>query len=156
MADNSPNNSQQSITLEQKRRDLVSQILKLRSEENELLKNGKQLEAEKQKQLASHQKDLKKIISAIKLQRQATLGVINAYETAGESISSLSDLQEGFKHSLQKTTLSGVKMVNAIAEAGDANRQTFRDAATYAADSIDSLARLANLNEEDGVKRIAV
>ena len=156
MADNSPNNSQQSITLEQKRRDLVSQILKLRSEENELLKNGKQLEAEKQKQLASHQKDLKKIISAIKSQRQATLGVINAYETAGESISSLSDLQEGFKHSLKKTTLSGVKMVNAIAEAGDANRQTFRDAATYAADSIDSLARLANLNEEDGVKRIAV
>lgn len=135
--------------LEATRKSLVQEILKLREKEIEAIKNGQALSKEEIKNLTQKKNELGKISTAIKEINSQLTDQLRSYKEAQQSVSSLSDLQSGFKKELNQSIASGIKFSESIAKVGSANKESFRDANELISQTITSIADLSDLNRED-------
>lgn len=141
----------QNTKLEQKRKELVSEIIELREKERQKLEQGKTLVKSQVQTLTSKTKQLKKIVELINEENTSIQTQIDNYKNAETSISSLSNLQEELKHKLKETAKIGIDYSQSLGQVQNQNKEAFKTASTEAGNALDSIAELAALNKEDTV-----
>lgn len=142
---------QKGLSLEERRQAVLSNISKLREEEANAIRNSSQLNEKQTGALKNNVKELKKINDILNEIHKGQKEQISNYKAAGDSISSMSELQEELKHHLAGAAKEGIKFAQSIDTAGAGTKDTFKKGGEFAADAITSIAEMAQLNKEDGV-----
>jgi hypothetical protein len=151
MAKANSNNNQDSQTtaLEQKRKELIADILKLRDEERSALAKGIELSKKEKQGLNSKTKQLKKIVELVNEENKAIQSQVDNYKDAESSISSMSKVQEGLKEHLKVAVGYGADFATSIGQASNKNKEAFKNAGTAAANALTAVSELAGYNRED-------
>jgi hypothetical protein len=89
--------------------------------------------------------------NAIKEINEEASTLVEGFKTAGDSIGSLSSLQDEFKNKLTKTALEGVVLSREIRSIGGETKESFKQALEQSSGLIETIAELANLNKEDAL-----
>lgn len=125
--------------------DLLSQTNDNSADHNKKLKDAEAKVSKLRKQFGG-------INNAIKEINSETSDLLKGFSTAGDSISSLSGLQEEFKKSLTQTSLEGIKLSREIRSIGGESKEQYKKALIDASDLVGTIAELANLNKEDALE----
>ena len=144
-------NIEKGLSLEERRQRVLSNITQLREQEAAAIRNSSQLNEKQNSALKNNVKELKKINDILNEIHKGQKEQISNYKAAGDSISSMSELQEELKHHLAGAAKEGIKFAQSIDTAGAGTKDTFKKGGEYAADAITSIAEMAQLNKEDGV-----
>jgi hypothetical protein len=144
-------NIEKGLSLEERRQRVLSNITQLREKEAAAIRNSSQLNEKQNNALKNNVKELKKINDILNEIHKSQKEQITNYKAAGDSISSMSELQEELKHHLAGAAKEGIKFAQSIDTAGAGTKDTFKKGGEYAADAITSIAEMAQLNKEDGV-----
>ena len=142
---------QKGLSLEERRQAVLSNIAKLREQEADAIRNSSKLNDEQTGFLKNNVKELKKINDILNEIQKGQKEQIGNFKAAGDSISSMSELQEELKHHLAGAAKEGIAFAQSIDSAGAGTRDTFKKGGEFAADAITSIAEMAQLNKEDGV-----
>lgn len=135
--------------LEATRKALVKEILDLRDKENDAIKRGGELSKTDISNLNKKKKALQEVAQSIKEINTQLTDQLRSFKDAQQSVSSLSDLQSGFKKELNQSIAFGIKFSESIAKANSANKEGFRDANDLVSQTIMSIADLSDLSRED-------
>lgn len=156
MAKANQNNTQADTALENKRKELISNILELREAERKLLVGQEAIinkikvtEKDVQKSLTEKTKQLKKIVQLVNEENASIKEQISNYAEAERSISNLNSIQGELKHTLRDAVGYGTEFASSIGQASAKNKEAFKNAGTAAASAVNSVAELADLNKED-------
>ena len=142
---------QKGLSLEERRAAVLSNIAKLREQEANAIRNSSKLNDEQTGFLKNNVKELKKINDILNEIQKTSKEQISNFKAAGDSISSMSELQEELKHHLAGAAKEGIAFAQSIDTAGAGTKDTFKKGGEFAADAITSIAEMAQLNKEDGV-----
>ena len=125
--------------------DLLSQTNDNSADHNKKLKDAEAKVSKLRKQFGG-------INNAIKEINSETSDLLKGFSTAGDSISSLSGLQEEFKKSLTQTSLEGIKLSREIRSIGGESKEQYKKALIDASDLVGTIAELANLNKKKNMQ----
>lgn len=139
------------LSLEERRQRVLSNIGQLREQEINAIRNSSKLTDEQSAQLKNNIKELKKINNILDEINKSQREQISNFKAAGDSIASMSELQEELKHHLAGAAKEGIKFAQSIDTAGAGTKDTFKKGGEFAANALTSIAELAQLNKEDGV-----
>ena len=142
---------QKGLSLEERRQAVLSNIIALREKEVDAIRNSSKLNDTQTGQLKNNVKELKKINDILNEIKKGQKEQISNFKAAGDSISSMSELQEELKHHLADSAKEGIKFAQSIDSAGAGTKDTFKKGGEFAADALTSIAEMAQLNKEDGV-----
>jgi len=126
---NSNNSSSANVNIEQARLTALTAVLKIQSQINTALSQNKKVEGEIWQDLYKKKKELKQIVDLIKEQNDEIKNQIANYRTAGDSIGSMSELQEHLKHTLTKAASAGIdfsKGIKSIPEKAKESKELFK------------------------------
>lgn len=149
---NSNNSSSANVNIEQARLTALTAVLKIQSQINDALSQNKTVEGAIWQDLNKKKKELKQIVDLIKEQNDEIKNQIANYRTAGDSIGSMSELQEHLKHTLTKAASAGVdfsKGIKSIPEKAKESKEFFKGAGENVASLLTLTSEVAQLNKED-------
>jgi hypothetical protein len=149
-------NNTESTALENKRKELIQNILELREAERKLLVGQEAIvnkikvtEKDVQKSLAAKTKQLKKIVELVNAENTAIKDQITNYAEAERSIANLNDIQGELKDVLKDAVGYGTEFAKSIGQASAQNKEAFKNAGAAASAAITSVSQLAELNNKD-------
>lgn len=149
---NSNNSSSANVNIEQARLAALKAVLDTQSQINKALSQNKTVEGAIWQDLNKKKKELKQIVDLIKEQNDEIKNQIANYRTAGDSINSMSELQEHLKHTLTKAASAGVdfsKGIKSIPEKAKESKEFFKGAGENVASLLTLTSEVAQLNKED-------